>query len=138
MGGFIILDDGRAYTVANRAFRATIAAVVESLPQTPQGRELAKWLQNDPSVQIYYHVDVRELTAANKMLFLHAIEVAYEEATCGPDGWQAPDGWAGWISRFSDLIKMIGCVERGEPPGAFNPHMVDVIPPTDRRSGPGW
>jgi hypothetical protein len=33
---------------------------------------------------------------------------------------------------------MIELIREGEPAHQFNPHMIDVIPATDRQAGPGW
>jgi len=139
MAGFIVLDDGRAYAAARWAFRATVAAIAETLPETGEGKALAEWLTNDPNVQIYYNVDVRELTPTNREMFLAAIEAAFQaQKARGSIGWAEPEFWDGWITRFGDLVKMIECVRRGEPANEFNPQMKDIIPATGERSGPGW
>jgi hypothetical protein len=85
------------------------------------------------------HVDVRELTPKNQELFLKAVEDAYEALKeRGPVGWASPDFWPCWLGRFADLVKMLECVRRGEPPGEFNPHMRDRVPSSGAREGPGW
>jgi hypothetical protein len=139
MAGFIVLNDGRAYAASNWAFRATVEAIAEALPRTSEATNLAEWLRHDPSVQIYYNVDVRELAPANRELFQEAAEVAFKvQKARGPTGWSSPELWDGWINRFSEFLKMIECVRRGEPAHGFNPHMKDTVPPTGQRSGPGW
>jgi hypothetical protein len=139
MGGFIILDDGRAYAANNWAYRTTVEAIAAALPNTSEGKVLAEWLRKDPSVQIYNAVDVRELTPANREMFLAASEAAFvQQKERGPSSWAEPDMWPSWIGRFADLVKMIDCVRRGEPPADFNPHMRDVIRPTGDHRGPGW
>lgn len=142
MGGFIVLSDGRAYAASNWGYDRTVEAIAEALPDTDEGRHLAAWLLDQRcSVRGMGlgNVDVRELTPQNRQLFLRAVEDAYQtQKGKGPAGWHSPDLWPSWIARFSDLVKMIACVENGEAPGDFNPHMKDVIPPTGDKSGPGW
>ena len=139
MGGFIVLEDGRAYAAANWAFRATVEAIADALPQSTEGMSLAEWLRHDPVVQIYHNIDVRELTPANQEMLLTAIENGLKaEAARGPSDWANPEFWDGWIHRFTDLVKMIESVRRGEQPHEFNPHMTEAIPPTGERNGPGW
>jgi hypothetical protein len=139
MAGFIVLDDGRAYAAANWAFRATVEAIAVALPETTEGTTLANWLRNDPSVQIYYNVDVRELAPASHEMFLAAAEAALQiQKARGPIGWLQPEFWDGWIEGFAELVHMIDCVRRHEPAHKFNPHMRDTLPPTGERIGPGW
>ena len=140
MGGFIILEDGRAYAASNWAFRATVDSIADILDRQTSGKDLAEWLRDESSpVQIYNTIDVRELTPRNREMFLTAVEEAFRmEQSRGPGGFAEPEFRDGWFSRFADLVKMIGCVRRGEPPSECNPHMRDVIPPTGGRSGPGW
>lgn len=139
MAGFIVLDDGRAYAAANWAFRATVEAIADALPSTAEGSELAEWLRNDPTVQIYHNVDVRELAPTSHHIFLAAAEVALQhEREKGPVDWEKSELWEGWVKRFAEFIEMIGRCRRGEPPGEFNPHMRDTLPPTGDRIGPGW
>lgn len=139
MAGFIVLEDGRAYAAANWAFRATVESIARALPDTDEGNALAEWIRNDPTVQIYYNVDVRELTAANREMFLGTVARACRAAeTDGPSDWNDPAFFDGWIRRFNDLVKMIDCVRRGEPPEEFNPHMRDTLQWSGERRGPGW
>lgn len=139
MAGFIILNDGRAYAAANWAFRATVEAIAEALPVTEEGTRLAEWLRNDPAVQVYHSVDVRELSPTCREMFLSAAESAHQlQMARGPINWSSAEFWDGWIGRFGDLVKMIECVKRGEAAGEFNPHMTDIIPATGDRQGPGW
>lgn len=139
MAGFIVLDDGRAYASANWAFRATVEAIAEALPKTADGLALANWLRTDPTVQVYYKVDVRELAPAIHDIFVAAVEPALErQREKGPIGWHEPGVWDGWIKRFADLVQMIECCRRGEPASEFNPHMNRTLPPTGDQVGPGW
>jgi hypothetical protein len=142
VSGFIILSDGRAYAASNWAYDGTVEAIVETLPDTQEGRLLADWLLNQRcSVQGpgMGTVDVRELTPRNKELFLRAVEDAYcIQKGKGPVEWYSPEAWPSWIGWFSDLVKMTECIKNGDLPNQFNPHMTDVIPPTGRKNGPGW
>lgn len=48
MGGslasFLVLQDGLAYAVDDFAFDRTIEALAQTLPKTPEGKELAEWV----------------------------------------------------------------------------------------------
>jgi hypothetical protein len=139
VGGFIVLDDGRAYGRAGWAYRATIEAIADALPDTEQGSTLAEWLTNPRTLEIYPTVDVRELTPANRELFLAAAERAFDlERQRGPLGWANPEFRESWLKAFAELVQMIHCVRRGEPPKEYNPHMTDTLPATGEHSGPGW
>lgn len=139
MAGFIALDDGRAYADKNWNFHATVEAIAEALPSTTDGLALANWLRNDPTVQIYHSVDVRELAPASHDIFLAAAEIALQrEREKGPIGLHDAEFWKGWMKRFGELVQMIGCCRRGEPAPEFNPHMNDTLPATGDRVGPGW
>jgi hypothetical protein len=142
VAGFIILSDGRAYAASNWSYDSTIDAIAEALPNTQEGRLLADWILNQRcTVQGMGlgSVDLRELTPRNQEVFLRAVEDAYRIQTGrGPVGWASPNAWPSWIGRFADLVKMIECIGKGEPPGQFNPHMMDVIPPREKKAGPGW
>jgi hypothetical protein len=83
-------------------------------------------------------VDVRDLTPRNQELFLRAVVDAYRiQQEKGPVGCSS-EFWPSWIERFGDLVKMIECIKKGEPPSQFNPHMSDAIPPRHGKAGPGW
>src|SRR4051794_17545539 len=111
MAGFIILEDGRAYAAANWAFRSTVEAIAESLPETTEGKLLADWLRQHPTVQVYHRVDVRELTPTCREKFFAAVETAFERHKAGrPADWVHPEDWEPWLERFGDLVKMIGYV----------------------------
>lgn len=139
MGGFIVLEDGRAYAANNWAFRELVKVIVEALPETEDGKRLVAWLQNDHEVTIYNTVDVRELAPKFRAMFLEATQRAFQLQT-GKEIIESEDAeaWVSWLSRFADLIKMMECIRRGESPAELNPHMNDVIPPTGEKRGPGW
>lgn len=142
MGGFIVLEDGRAYAANNWSYDAVVERIARSLPGTTDGRALSDWLMDQRcAVQGagLGSVDCRELSPGDQRLFLEAVEravVTAEEE--GPGGWCDPSFFPGWLERFHDLIKMIESMRRGDPPEAFNPHMRGVIPPSGERAGPGW
>jgi hypothetical protein len=67
MAGFIVLDDGRAYAANNVGFRATVAAIAEALPRSPEGNALSEWLLDENGlVQVHMRKDVRELALPPK------------------------------------------------------------------------
>jgi len=142
VGGFIVFTDGRAYSATNWAYDAVIEAIVQVLPDTDEAKALADWLLNQRSCVLgpgMGRVDLLELTPMNQSLLLQAIQFAYcNEKERGPEGWTNPESWPPWIQRFSDLVKMIESMQRGESPDQFNPHMRGVSRATGRRSGPGW
>ncbi len=140
MAGFIILEDGRAYAAANWAYDAVVERIGDTLPDTDDGRALSDWLKEQRvAVKGLGSVDLREFTPENRQLFEEAARRAFSLAEQqGPEGWQDIEAYTGWIERFHDLIIMMDSIRAGVPPSAFNPHMVDVIPPTGARAGPGW
>lgn len=139
MGGFIILEDGRAYAASNWAFRETVSAIVAAMPVSEDGKRLAAWLGDDHGVTIHNNVDVRELAPKYRVMFIEATRRAFQQQIeKGSFGSGNAEAWDSWIGRFADLIKMMECVRRGEPPANFNPHMNDVVPPTGEQLGPGW
>lgn len=140
MSGFIVLEDGRAYVGAKWAYDAVIRRIADALMETDEGRALSNWLRDEQVlVGGIGSVDLRELTPQNRRLFEAAARQAFASAARkGPEGWHRPDFYPGWIERFGHLIEMMNSVRRGEPPTAYNPHMIDVIPPTGERIGPGW
>jgi len=138
MGGFLILDDGRAWAPASWAFDAGLEQIAEVLTD----EVLRAWLleqrcsEQGPGMG---RIDVRELTPHNRELLLAAIPVAIERARAkdGSD-WNDPSWYPQWLDRFELLGRMVESVARGEPPETLNPQMRSVIPPTGERSGPGW
>lgn len=142
MGGFIILDDGRAWAATNWAYDAAIRYIAEALPDSERARELSEWLlQQTSEVQGMGlgSIDIRELTAENRTLFVEAIRRAtrrIEER--GAEGWNDPSYFPVWKERFEVLLKLIESVEKGEPATIYNPHMRDIIPATGKQAGPGW
>lgn len=142
MSASITLDDGRTYWGSNWAFDAVIRAIAAVLPGTPQGRALRDWLLDQqcrvqgPGIGC---VDTRELTPDNRRLFAKAIEDAFNaQRRQGPIGWHDPKAWDVWLAHFSDLVKMVESIRRGEQPEAFNPHSKGVMPATNKHAGPGW
>lgn len=140
MAGFIILEDGRAYAAANWAYDAVVERIAEALVETADGCALSDWLKEQRiAVKGLGSVDLRELTPENRQLFQAAARRAFNlSEQQGQQGWHAPEAYTGWIDRFHDLIIMMDSIRRGDPPSAFNPHMIDVIPPTWNQAGPGW
>jgi hypothetical protein len=142
MGGFIILNDGGAWTAANWAYDVAIRYIAEALPSTQEAIALSKWLlQQTSEIQGMglEYVDLRELTAENQALFIQAVRKAIMNIKDrGAEGWSDASVFSAWKEYFEVLLKLIESIERGEPSSMFNPHMEEIIPPTGKRSGPGW
>lgn len=140
VGGFIVLEDGRAYAAANWATDATLRAISREVSDPA----LRGWLLAQQSEHVgmgMTSVDLREIAPHYRPVLRAAIRRAYEQVASdgrfenlrSGDGW-----WAGWLSRFQDLAEMLARSAAGEAAGSFNPHMRALIPPSGRQSGPGW
>lgn len=149
MSGFIVIEDGRAYARANWAYDVTVDAIAAALPDTELGITFRRWLLDqrcfdretgDPICGSGLgSVDVRELSPVCREMFWSAVYDAYARCKAeGPVGWHDPQGFDGWINAFHTLIQLHESFVRGEPPESLNPHMNDVIPPTNATAGPGW
>jgi hypothetical protein len=143
MAGFIVLQDGRAYAASNWAYDLTVERIAVALPPTPQGVALRTWLLGQRCGVLgpgLGSVDLRGLTPDNQRLVEAAARGAVEAAErSGPGGLGVDqETYSGWLSRLHDLLEMFDSIRRGEPPSVLNPHMIDVIPPTGDRVGPGW
>ena len=142
MAGFIVLQDGRAYAAANWAYDVLIESVSAALRGSGRNAALADWLmaqRSEVQGSGLGHVDLRELTDANRQLLLEIIPQAYQEAkTVRPAAFKNSAYYEGWLDRFADLVKMIACVQKGEPPEQFNPHMKGLLPAKGGHAGPGW
>jgi hypothetical protein len=113
-----------------------LAVWLNSLLPTPENEEelgYGAWLRKSDGEIITRHLDIRELTEANQLLFNNAARRALlrmkedisqnvEEDTIG---------------CISILVEMIDRAERGEPPLNFS-DWTCVAPPSGIRSGPGW
>jgi hypothetical protein len=140
VGGFIVLEDGRAYAAANWATDATLRAISREVDDTA----FRAWLLAQQSKHVglgMTSVDLREVAPRYRPELRAAIRRAYErlisddrfESLHPGDNW-----WAGWLKLFHDLVEMLARSEAAEPAESFNPHMRALIPPTGRRQGPGW
>jgi hypothetical protein len=142
MAGFIVLQDGRAYAASNWGFDRTVAAIAAVLSERKESQALAEWLMQQSSEIVGMgmgKVDIRELTAQNRELFINAVREAFKRAEAQDlGGWYDPQLFPSWLGRFQDLVTMLDSIERGEPPATFNPHMRDVCKPSGEHSGPGW
>ena len=140
MGGFIVLEDGRAYAAANWAADATLRAISREVSDPA----LKAWLLAQQSEHVgmgMTSVDLREIAPHYRPELRAAIRRAYEQVAGDGrfENLQAGDSWwAGWLSRFHDLAEMLAPSAAGEAAASFNPHMRALIPPTGRQSGPGW
>lgn len=142
MSGFLVLADGRAWSLANWAFDAALQEIADALPDDPCAAPLATWLRDQRSDVVgrgMSYIDLRELTDNNRRRIIDAIPRAVDQArTRGGAHWHDPSFFPAWLSQLEVLVRLVQSVERGEPPEAFNPHMRELIPPNGNRSGPGW
>jgi hypothetical protein len=141
MGGFIILDDGRACAPSSSSYDFIVSAAIDELVGTDEERRLGQWLKGQLCEVLGMGmgcVDVRELTPLNRRLFREACERAFvKQEKSGPVGWKDPSFFPGWLDRFRKLIQMWQSLDRGESPDAVT-DLNSPIPPTGRKSGPGW
>jgi hypothetical protein len=103
--------------------------VVGTIADEVGAGELRDWLLAQRSTVIgmgMTNVDLRELTPENAEAIVAAIRRARHRIP------------ADWADHFALLADMVDAAERGESPMDLNPHMRAVLPPTDRRRGPGW
>ncbi|MDR2988776.1 MAG: hypothetical protein LBV34_28465 [Nocardiopsaceae bacterium] len=140
MAGFIVLEDGRAYAAANWATDAALRAISPEIADAT----LREWLLAQQSTVVGMgttSVDLREVAPQFRPALRAAIRSAqarllrdgsFEDLRAG-DEW-----WEGLLRRFNDLVEMVRRCEAAEPLQAFNPHMRGFLPPTGKRSGPGW
>ena len=140
MGGFIVLEDGRAYAASNWATDATLRAVSREVSD----RSLQSWLLAQQSEHVgmgMTSVDLREVAPRYRRVLRAAIRRAYERVVTDDKFEDLHSGdkwWTGWLKYFHDLVEMVARSEAGEPAESFNPHMRRLIPPTGRQEGPGW
>ena len=150
--GFLTLEDGRCLTVRWRYYDLTLRAVAESLEDSQGGRALRQWLltlvpgpgnieelgygawvRSEDQQVILKCLDVRELTPENQRLFHEAALRAGKRAKSAEA--------TNWDSMLVDcLVHLSDMVERadsGEPPLSLS-DLVEVKPPTGKKTGPGW
>jgi hypothetical protein len=136
LAGFIVLSDGRAYAASNWAYDQTVDAIASALPESHEGKALSHWLlEQKISSKGVGNIDVRELAPHTNALFITAVKAALAATK---DNFIESEAQKDWHNRFIDLLAMIESIERGEAPQAFNPHMLDILPPTGEKAGPGW
>lgn len=139
MGGFIVLEDGRAYSSAAWATDATVRAIAGEVDDGP----LRRWLLAQQSEFVgmgMTSIDLREIAPRYRPVLHAAIRSAY--ARVRRDGFEQLDEHneftAGWLKTFAELVEMLDRSEAGEPAEAFNPHMRATIPARGQRVGPDW
>ena len=139
MGGFIVLEDGRAYSSAAWATDATVRAIAGEVDDEP----LRQWMLAQQSEFVgmgMTNIDLREIAPQYRPVLHAAIRSAY--ARVRRDGFERLDEHneftAGWLKSFGELVEMLDRSEVGEPAESFNPHMRATIPDRGQRVGPGW
>jgi hypothetical protein len=139
MGGFIVLEDGRAYAGANWATDATVRAIAAEVSDAV----LQAWLLEQQSAVVGMGltcIDLRELAPQHRPVLHGAIRAAYERVR--REGFEQLDdrneSTAAWLQLFGELVEMLRRCEAGESPEEYHPGMRGLIPPSGRRVGPGW
>lgn len=139
MGGFIVLEDGRAYAGSNWATDATVRAIAAEVVDGA----LRTWLLEQQSATVGMGmtcIDLRELAPQHRPTVREAICAAYERAK--HNGFEQLDDHneyrAGWLKLFAEFAEMVRRYEAGEPPAEYHPGMRGLIPPTGCKVGPGW
>lgn len=140
MGGFIVLEDGRAFAVATWAWSEAVRRIAAAASKVEPDSELGAWLVELSAVPAgYASLDVRELTPENRSRFHEATRIAIAEAEArGPEGWHDSSFFPAWLERFRSIELMRQSIARGESPMTLNPGMSSPIPPRGRICGPGW
>ena len=136
MGGFIVLEDGRACAPSNRGTDLMLERIAVHVRNDP----FRAWLLDQRSTivgQGLTRVDLRELTPDNRREFRRATRRAYMRVSAD-DAQPGDDRHESFVEYFAALVEMMDRVDRGEPPAQFNPHMRGLIPETGQRRGPGW
>lgn len=134
----LFLADNAGIGCANWVLRAITADMAPVLRRAGAA-ELAEWLlRGESPVELYGHLDVRDLSPENARIFVESVGPAYREAReRGPLDWEDPSYWQGYMHLFGSLAEQAAQVARGETP--TNLPNLRVVPPHDsRRSGPGW
>jgi hypothetical protein len=136
--GILFLADGAGIGCANWVLRAIASDIARVLIREGE-LSLAEWLTSDVSpIELYGHLDVRELTAENQQAFRDALGPAFVESRArGPVGWSDPKRWAGYLSLFENLAEQASLLARGERPKVL-PNLSGVSEYDGTRSGPGW
>ncbi len=140
MAGFIVFCDGRAWSAAGWAFDAAIESLCSILHESAEGAPLGEWLLQQQCLEEGYSmIDLRELTSENQELCHRAIGALPERTRKkGPESWAQPELFESWLEQVDLLLRMAEAERRGEAPSLLNPHMRELVPPTKRKSGPGW
>jgi hypothetical protein len=136
--GILFLDDSAGIGCANWVLRTIVADVARVLKR--QGiTELAEWLTSESSpVELYGHLDVRELTEWNQEAFRSALGPALLETKArGPAGWHDETFWPGYLRLFESLAEQASLLARGQRPNAW-PNLSGISAYDGTRSGPGW
>lgn len=136
--GILVIADSAGIGCAGWVLRTMIAEIAELLTQDEHS-ELASWLTDDNSpVQLFSHLDVRDLTPENQSAFLAAIGPAYRRSVeRGPAGWHDPAFWPAYIKLFSSLAEQAELLAKGHTPTAW-PNLSAISPHSGQRNGPGW
>jgi hypothetical protein len=140
VGGFIVLEDGRAYAASNWATDAMLRAISREISD----HALRQWLLAQQSERVgmgMTSVDLREIAPHYRTVVHVAIRRAHERVM--KEGrfenlQVGSEWWAGWVKLSGELVEMLRRSEAGEPAEDFNPHMRALIPPSGQRVGPGW
>lgn len=136
--GFVILNDGRCFSVRSAVHDEVLRAILEAMDEgAPLHRWLAEQLPSDGDADLGYafvrntngehvtrHVDLRGLTESSRAVFEEAA-LATERTRAAVD------------PAMLRLRRMIECCRAGAPPLELS-DWTEEAPPGPARIGPGW
>ena len=136
--GVLIAANDIGIGCAGWALRAIISEISYVLQEAGH-LELAAWLTDELSpVQLYAHLDVRDLKPENQKAFLAAVGPAYDQSMLrGPAEWPDPAFWEGYAKLFSGLAEQAKAVAGGHSPTSW-PNLSGIDPHDGSQNGPGW
>ena len=136
--GILIAADTVGIGCAGWVLRSIVGEIAGVL-QEREYAELAEWLTDELSPpSLYADIDAREFMPSLQRAFLDAIPPAFERAAQrGPEGWNDPSAWNGYMRIFSSLAEQTESLAQGRPASTW-PNLSSIGPPSGQQTGPGW
>jgi hypothetical protein len=152
--GFMILQDGRCFSVRWSAYDAYLLAIADELVRSPLELKLGDWLRSlVPTEDDLDHLgygpwlrradgeviarvfDLRELAPCDQRLFEIGAQRAFTGLKLGHSSHLPRE----YLDNFQRLMRMIKYVRQGRPPAELSDWRDGYTePPTGKRVGPGW